>query len=148
MSDKKPHNEVETPPKRPACPHTHCEDTNTIPVTIEAFRDIFKKAELDFVGLLWQLEHHGCLRVSSPESDKRIQGQLTVSVEEQVEAAINKIFHTSDWTGRQPLQDLITTFEHDYATKWGQPNGIWHDMARVYPECREEIVVHRDLSAL
>ena len=55
-------------------------------------------------------------------------------MKKQVEEAIREITHTEDWSGKHEVQSLIREHGKDWERKWGHPNGIYHDLRRVYPE--------------
>ncbi|OAL27613.1 hypothetical protein AYO22_03517 [Fonsecaea multimorphosa] len=137
---------AKTEPKGPPCSHTY-DATKTIPVDIDIAVATLADAHVVLQDHADHLLIHGYLKLSTQYSSNPVQDPSAtgrkVNRVEQVDLAIEKIFHTSDWKGGRPLQPMIDVLQDEYTRKWGGTNAVYHDLARTYPEHREEIADKR-----
>ncbi|KAJ9609524.1 hypothetical protein H2200_005851 [Cladophialophora chaetospira] len=136
-------------PQPPQCVGHNYVTIDLIPMDLNMTTSLLQDAIAEIRKMIANLKSHDRLEAdesgSEPPSKKRKakKGKQSIGIREQVSEVLNKITHTEDWSGQRSIQSLIREHGKEWARKWGHPNGVMHDMLRVYPECRYEITRDR-----
>ena len=124
----------------PTCRHNYDVKTS-IPMNLKNVESTLEKATVELRMLLHQLRFHGGLKPESsqPTKKRKVQTQQ-IDISQRFETVVHKIMRTKDWAGQCEIDGLMEAHKTEFRRKWGGPDGVYHDLLQIYPECRLEIL--------